>query len=80
MLDPPADFGNRFFQTRQLGGKARARFMSGEIVLRLVFGPVEIIADRFELLECDVDGAVLPPRKEQGALTVFKIPLNSSPA
>src|SRR5262249_10352528 len=67
MLDSAADIRHGIFESGKLGRKSRAGLVRGKVVLRLVLSPVEIVSNRFEFLESDVDRAVLTARKKQRA-------------
>src|SRR5262249_5333890 len=56
-----------------------ARLMRTEIILWLVFGSVEIVPNRFQLFESDIDRAVLAAWEKQCGLPLFKIFLDSRP-
>ena len=70
---------NDVFQTCDLCRKAYPRLLCGPVVLRLVLGPIEVFAHRFQFLQRDVDDAILAVRKEQRPLPCFDIPLDRSP-
>ena len=80
MVDLAADLGDRFVQTGKFDGKAATHVVSGKVILRLVFRAVEIVADGFELFECDIDCAVLAAYQEQRTLALLEIFLNCGPA
>src|SRR3954470_2990902 len=54
--------------------------MSGPIILGLTLGAVQIITNRVELFQRDINGAVLPSGQEQRILPFFQIPLNGRPS
>jgi len=68
MFDLSGDIGDSLLQTCELGSKAAASVVSREIILRLMFRAIEIIADILQLFESDIDGAVLAAGQKQRAL------------
>src|SRR6516162_5109058 len=80
VLDFAADFCDLLFQSRKLGSQTAASLVSRQVILRLMFGAIQIIAHRFKLLECDIDRAVVTAREEQCTLAIFEILLYRRPS
>ena len=79
MCDFPADFSDCFFQAGQLRRQAPARFVRAQVILRLVLGTFEVVADRFQFFEGHIDRAILAAREKQRALPHLEIFLDRSP-
>src|SRR5262245_34095038 len=80
VVDLPGDLGHSIFEHGEFGSEPRPGFVGCKVILGLMLGPLQVLANRFEFLERNIDRAVLAARQKERSLAVFKVLLNRGPA